>query len=63
MQYTRLDKKNKSFSRNNVRVWNSLSAEIRYKSKTNHKRKVHDLLLQKLLQADNYINLLHLITK
>ena len=61
-QYSRLVKKNKSFSRNGVRVWNSLSAEIRYMSKTTFKRKVHDLLLQKLLKADNYINLLDLIT-
>ena len=64
MQYSQLDKKYRSFSQNGVRLWNSLSAEIRSMSKTNFKRKVHDsdLLLQKLLKADNHINLFDLIT-
>ena len=56
----RLDKQNMSFSRNGVRVWNNLSNEIRQMPKVKFKRNIHNMLLQKLSEANDYIDLLDL---
>ena len=61
VQYSRLEKQNKSFTRVSVKVWNSLPVEMRHTSKANFKRKIHNLLLQKFLEADDYIYLPDLI--
>ena len=58
LEYSRLDKLNMSFSRNGVRIWNSLSNEIRQVPKTKFKRNIHNMLLQKLSDAIEYIDLL-----
>ena len=49
-----------SFSRNGVRIWNNLSNETRQMSKVNFKRNIHNMLLQKLTEANEYIDLLDL---
>ena len=54
-------KQNNSFSRVGFKLWNSLPVEMRHKSKANFKRKIHNLLLQKLSEADDYIDLPDLI--
>ena len=61
VQYSRLEKQNKSFSRVGVKVWNSLPVEMRHTSKADFKRKIHNLVLQKFLEADDYIDLPDLI--
>ena len=48
------------FSRNGVRVWNNLSNEIRQMPKVKFKRNIHNMLLQKLSEANEYIDLLDL---
>ena len=63
VQYSRLEKQNKSFSRVGVKVWNSLPVELRHTPKTNFKRKIHNLLLKKFSEADDYIDLSYLIKK
>ena len=60
LEYSRLDKQNMSFSRNGVRVWNNLSNEIRQMPKVKFKRNIHNMLLQKLSEANEYIDLLDL---
>ena len=60
LEYSRLDKQNMSFSRNGVRVWKNLSNEIRQTSKVKFKRNIHNMLLQKLAEANEYIDLLDL---
>ena len=57
-KYSRLDKLNMSFSRNGVRIWNSLSNKIRQMPKARFKRNIHNMLLQKLIETNNYIDLL-----
>ena len=49
-----------SFSRNGVRVWNNLSNEIRQMPTVKFKRNIHNMLLQKLSEANEYIDLLDL---
>ena len=49
-----------SFSRNGVRVWNNLSNEICQMLKVKFKRNIHNMLLQKLSEANEYIDLLDL---
>ena len=61
MQYSRLEKQNKSFSRVGVKVWKSLPVEMRHTAKMKFKRKIHHLILQKFLEADDYIDLPDLI--
>ena len=61
VQYSRLEKQNKSFSRVGVKVWNSLPVEMRHTSKANFKRKIHNLLLQNFSEADDYTDLPDLI--
>ena len=60
---SRLDKQIKSFSRNGVKIWNSLPCEIRHLSKNNFKIKIHNILLQRLSEENDYIDLSVLITK
>ena len=60
---SRLDKQIKSFSRNGVKIWNSLPCEIRHLSKNNFKIKIHNILLQRLSDENDYIYLSVLITK
>ena len=43
-----------------VRVWNNLSNEIRQMPKVKFKRNIHNMLLQKLSEANEYIDLLDL---
>ena len=60
---SRLDIQKKAFSRNGVRIWNSLSCEMRRLSKYNFKSKIQDLLLQRLSKRDDYIDLSNLIAQ
>ena len=53
---SRLDKQIKSFSRNGVKIWNSLPCEIRHLSKNKFKIKIHDMLLQRLSEENDYID-------
>ena len=46
------------FSRNDDRIWNSLSNELRKIPKTKFKRKIHHRSLQKLSDVNEYIVLL-----
>ena len=63
VESSRLDIQKKAFSRNGVRIWNSLSCEVRRLSKHNFKSKIHDLLLQRLAKYDDYIDLCNLLAK
>ena len=58
LEYSRLDKQNMYFSRNGVRIWNNLSNEIRQMPKVIFN--IHNMLLQKLSEANEYIDLLDL---
>ena len=60
---SRLDKQIKSFSINGVKIWNKLPCEIRHLSKNNFKIKIHNILLQRLSEENEYIDLSVLITK
>jgi len=51
-----------SSSRSGVRIWNSLSNEFRQMSKTKFKCNIHNMLLQKLSEANEYIDVLDLNT-
>ena len=44
-----------------VNVWNSLLVEMYHTSKTHFKCKIHNLLLQKFSEADDYTDLPDLI--
>ena len=57
LEYSRLDKQNMSFSRNGR---NNLSNEIRQMPKVKFKHNIHKMLLQKLSEANGYIDLLDL---
>ena len=57
LEYSRTNKRNMSFSRNGVRIWNSLSNEFRQMHKTKFKRNIHKMLLLKLSEANEYIDL------
>ena len=50
----------RSSTRNGVRVRNNLSNEIRQMPKVKFKRNIHNMLLQKLSEANEYIDLLDL---
>ena len=56
LEYSRINKQIVSYSRNGVRIWNSLSSELRQMPKTKFKRNIHNMLLQKLLEANEYID-------
>ena len=57
LKYSRINKQNMSFSRNGVRIWNSLSSEFHQMPKTKFKRNIHNMLLQKLSEANGYIDI------
>ena len=48
----------KQFKKHGVRIWNNLSNEIRQMPKVKFKRNIHNMLLQKLSEANEYIDLL-----
>ena len=50
LKYSRINKQNMSFSRNGVRIWNSLSSKFHQMPKTNFKRNVHNMLLQRVFR-------------
>ena len=52
LEYSRITKQNMSFSRNGVRIWNSLSNEFRQMPKTKFKRNIHNMLLQELSSSE-----------
>jgi len=47
-----------SFSRIDVKIWNSLSCEVQQMSKSNFKNNLNDILFQRLLKCDEYIDVL-----
>jgi len=49
-----------SFSRNGVRIWNSLSSKFHQMPKTKFKRNIHNMLLQKVSEENEYIDLWNL---
>ena len=53
---SRIDIQNRSFSRIGVKIWNSLSCEVRQMSKSNFKNNVNDILFQRVLKYDDYID-------
>ena len=57
LKYSRINKQNMSFSRNGVRIWNSLSSEFHQMPKTKFKPNIHNMLLQKLSEANEYIDI------
>ena len=60
LTYCKLNNQKMSFSRNGVRIWNSFSDEFRQMTKATFKRNIHNMLLQKLLEANEYIDLYYL---
>ena len=56
-RHSRLDKQTKSFSRYDVRIWNSLPGGMPQMSKNNFKINVHNSLLQILSEENDYIDL------
>ena len=56
LKRSRIDIQKKSFSRIGVKIWNSISCEVRQMSKSNFKNNVDDILLQRLLKYDDYID-------
>ena len=57
LEYSRLDKQNMSFSRNGVRIWNNFRNEIRQMPKAKFKHNIYNMLLQRLSEANEYINI------
>ena len=49
-----------ALSRNGVRIWNNLSDEISHMPKLKFKHNIHNVLLQKLSEANEYIDVLNL---
>ena len=60
---SRLDKQIISFSRNGVKSWNSLPCDICHLSKNNFKIKIRNILLRRLSEKNDCIDLFVLITK
>ena len=56
LKRSRIDIQKRSFSRIGVKIWNSISCEVRQMSKCNFKNNVDDILLQRLLKYDDYID-------
>ena len=56
LKRSRIDIQKRSFSRIGVRIWNSISCEVRQMSKSNFKNNVDEILLQRLLKYDDYID-------
>ena len=57
LKCSRLNKQNMSFSMNGVRIWNRLSDEFRQMPEMKFKHNIHNMLLQKPLEADECIDL------
>ena len=55
LKCSRIDIQKRSFPRIGVKIWNSLSCEVRQMSKSNFKNNVNDILFQRLLKYDDYI--------
>ena len=51
-----LEHKERSFSRIGVKIWNSISCEVRQMSKSNFKNNVDDILLQRLLKYGGIVH-------
>ena len=58
LKRSRIDIQKRSFSRIGVKIWNSLSFEVHQMSKSNFKNNVNDILFQRLLKCDEYIDVL-----
>ena len=58
LKRSRIDVQKRSFSRIGVKIWNSLSCEVHQMSKSNFKNNVNDILFQRLLKCDEYIDIL-----
>ena len=56
LKSSRIDIQKRSFSRIGVKIWNSLSCEVGQMSKSNFKNNVNDILFQRLLKHDDYID-------
>ena len=56
LKRSRIDIQKRSFSRIGVEIWNSLSCGVRQMSKSNFKNNVNDILFQRLLKYDDYID-------
>ena len=56
LKRSRIDVQKRSFSRIGVKIWNSISCEVRQMSKSNFKNNVDDILFQRLLKYDDYID-------
>ena len=54
----RIDIQGNYFSKVSDKIWNSLSCELRWVSKPNFQNNVHDILLQRQLEHDDYIYVL-----
>ena len=57
LKRSRIDIQKRSFSRIGVKIWNSLSCEVRLMSKSNFKNNLNDILFQRLLKYDDYIDI------
>jgi len=51
-----IDIQKRSFSKIDVKIWNSLSCEVRQMSNSNFKNNLNDILFQRLLKCDEYID-------
>ena len=56
LKRSRIDIQKRSFSRIGVKIWNSLSREARQMTKSNFKNNFNDILSQRLLKYDEYID-------
>ena len=57
LKRSRIDIQKRSFSRIGVKIWNSLSCEVRQMSKSNFKNNLNDILFQRLLKYDDYFDI------
>ena len=56
LKRSRRDIQKRSLSRIGIKIWNSLSCEVRQMSKSNFKSTVNDILFQRLLKYDDHID-------
>jgi len=56
LKRSRTDIQKRSFSRIGVKIWNGLSHEVRQMSESQFKNNVNDILFQRLLKCDEYID-------
>ena len=57
LKYSKINKQNMSVSRSGVSIWNRLSSKFHEMPKTKFKCNNHNMLLPKLLEANEYIDL------